>query len=506
MPTMNGRYIQFKQLIRVFTLAVCVGSFAPAAVHAETPAQNPEPVEGRWYGMAGFPQDRVELGFEFKRNDKGELKAYLYEPVLNFYGLELPGAVLRDGDKYTLPSYALEMTLQAGEVKGSYLGIYVPFELHRTEKLPSEVPVPDLPKGPGPRWMTKLGSPIYAPVAVRDGIAYIGTTGGLFHAIDVKDGSFAWTFAAGRPTYGEALVTGNAVYFVCDNGFLFKLDRQTGKEIWRYDLDDARISRIMPHQQVANSGEDFDFDHTAPRPLFADGVLYVGSGSGFHAVDADTGRRVWRIDTKDKVRTDALISGSNVIFGSFDNYVYAIDSKTGKEVWNKNTYGPITSPPALIDNKLMVGNRNGLLVALDPVTAKVLWKMVFWASSVESPAVPDKDSRFFIGSSDLRRISLIDSKDGTVLWRTDVFGWAWPRVALTNDRLFAATAGADPHDIRQLGGLVAMDRKNGKILWRWPMPESPGSWMNGFVSAPAIDGDTLIVGGLDGSLYAFPVK
>jgi outer membrane protein assembly factor BamB len=54
--------------------------------------------------------------------------------------------------------------------------------------------------------------------------------------------------------------------------------------------------------------------------------------------------------------------------------------------------------------------------------------------------------------------------------------------------------------------LSALDRETGKILWRWPMPEWPGSWTNGFYAPPIVGDNLVVVGGLDGSLYAFPVR
>jgi hypothetical protein len=74
--------------------AAAAGVLLLAALKAAA-APSPDPIEGKWLGEAGFPQDRIEVGLEFKRNSSGELKAYLYEPVGNFYGLELPGTVER---------------------------------------------------------------------------------------------------------------------------------------------------------------------------------------------------------------------------------------------------------------------------------------------------------------------------------------------------------------------------------------------------------------------------
>jgi outer membrane protein assembly factor BamB len=500
--------------------AACLASALPAAA----PDAGRDPIEGRWLGDAGFPEDRIVLGLEFKRSEKGELKAYLYEPVLNFYGLELPGVVERNGLTYTHKEYAISLTLKGDTLEGTYFPLSAPASLRRTASLPSEVPVPEIPRGPQPKWQTKLGGAVYAPAAVRDGVAYVGTTGGILNAVRTSDGAFVWMFAAGRPIHGEALATEEHLFFVCDNGFLFKLDRNTGKEIWRYDLGDARVARILPHQVLDDLGiGEFDFDCASPKPLLADGVLYVGAGDGsFHALQATDGTRLWRFANSGakeedlsvpwnkrgtrKNRTDAVLDGSRVIFGSFDHHIYALDRQTGKEVWKKDTRAEITSAPALVAGKLIVGNRGGLLAALDPASGERLWRTTLWGSAVDSSAAAGSGTLFYLGSSDLRRISLMDSKDGRVLWRTDVFGWAWPRPAVTDKLVYASAVGGNPYQMRHLGSLSALDRETGRMVWRWPMPEWPGAWLNGFAAAPVVAGKTLVVGGLDGSLYGFEVE
>lgn len=493
------------KILRRPCLAALVCALASLSVAGQTPA-SPDPVEGKWYGEAGFPHDRVEIGFEFRRNDKQELKAYLYQPVMNFYGLEMPGELLKEGEKYVHKDYVMTLALREGRLEGTYFPLNAPITLRRADRLPSEVPVPELPKGPGPRWAAKLGASIYAAAALRDGVAYVGTTGGMFYAVGLKDGGFVWAFNAGRPVHGEALATDRHVYFVCDNGYLFKLERLTGKEVWRYDLGDARTPRALPHQVVTNSG-DFDFDASAPRPLLSEGRLYVGSGDGsLHAVADDTGQRVWRFEGKGKARTDAVLDGPRVVYATTDGPVYSIDRQTGREVWRKDTRAAVTGSPAVVGDRLVVGNRGGLLAALNPSTGDVIWRLVFWGSAVESTPVPAGGGLFYIGSSDLRRVSLIDSKDGRVLWRADVYGWAWPRPAVTETTVYASAIGMSPYQMRHLGGLSALDRQTGRTRWRWPMPEWPGALLNGFAAPPAVEGQTLVVGGLDGTLYAFPAS
>jgi outer membrane protein assembly factor BamB len=58
---------------------------------------------------------------------------------------------------------------------------------------------------------------------------------------------------------------------------------------------------------------------------------------------------------------------------------------------------------------------------------------------------------------------------------------------------------------RHEGGLVALDRKTGKLAWRFPLPNPTGTLHYGFAGSPARAGDALVIGGMDGALYAFPL-
>lgn len=364
-----------RQLARIASTAFAVAAVFPSRTGAQAVQTSSDSIEGRWAGMAGLPIDRVPIAFEFKRDSAGKLRAYLYQSVANFYGLELPGEIVRQGDKYILKEWALTLAPSNGGLEGTYFPIPVPITLARTTTLPSEVPVPDLPRGPGPKWQTKLGAAIYGPAAVGDGVAYVGTSGGMFYAVSLADGKFVWAFAAGRPVFGGAALVDGALFFVCDNGLLFKLDRATGKELWRYDLGDAAVARILPHQVVDRSG-DFDWDTSAPTPTVAEGTIYVGSGDGsVHAVDGATGRRIWRVPVKGKVRVTAIVDPTRVIVGTVDNLLYALDRKSGSELWQRDTRGPIVTAPTLVDDKLIVGNRNGLLAALNFLTGAPVWRV-----------------------------------------------------------------------------------------------------------------------------------
>jgi len=77
---------------------------------------------------------------------------------------------------------------------------------------------------------------------------------------------------------------------------------------------------------------------------------------------------------------------------------------------------------------------------------------------------------------------------------------------LTPSRVYVGAVGTDPYSVRHVGGVVALERGSGRIAWRWPASAAPGALQTGFAASPAIAGDTMIIGGLDGTLYAFAVE
>ena len=143
---------------------------------------------------------------------------------------------------------------------------------------------------------------------------------------------------------------------------------------------------------------------------------------------------------------------------------------------------------------------------LDPKTGERLWDMGFWGSWVESSAVGGDDGLGYIGSSDLRRITSFDPKTGRIIWRTDVYGAPWGKPLVTDRFVYDGVSAIVPYMTRHVGGVVALDRVSGKLAWRYPLPNPSGTLHYGFAGSPTRSGDTFVIGGLDGALYAFPIS
>ena len=117
---------------------------------------------------------------------------------------------------------------------------------------------------------------------------------GLFAAMRAASQELEWPATEARDSgldtagelaerYAQAVSEALCGHFRSSHASLWLLDGEPGayRLRWRYDLGDARVGRLLGHPG------GLGWDWHGPRPLVADGVVYVGSGDGsLHAVDA----------------------------------------------------------------------------------------------------------------------------------------------------------------------------------------------------------------------------
>jgi outer membrane protein assembly factor BamB len=489
------------------SLAAPVAAKAPAAP-AVAPGRSP--LEGKWIGHAGPADNTATVGLEFVAEGPDHaLVAYATTDLANAW--RQPAGPVDAGDAagaFTLAGGQIKLHLDGATLSATGF-LHDPDEavaLQRATALPVPPVHPAPPRGPGPVWQVRLGGAIFAPAAVDADAVYVGNVDGVFCARRLADGALLWTLATGRPFMGEALVDGEAVYVVNDNGQLYRLDRKTGKVAWQHDLGGGASGRVLPNPSV------FDYDTVAPNPLLVEGVLYVGSRDGsVHAVRAEDGALVWKTEVGSVVRTGAVAAGDTVVVATRAGQVAALARADGTVAWTFDAKAEIASPPAHVGDRIIVGTRDSVLHGLESGSGRQAWSQYWWGSWVESSAVAH-DGLAYIGSGDLQRVSALQIATGRNAWRTEVGGWVMQRPAVSDASVYAGVSGA--HRLGafwapQQGGVVALERAGGKVRWFWPLPDAPSLFLHGAYAAPVLAGTAggkklAIVGGLDGSLYAFP--
>ena len=135
-------------------------------------------------------------------------------------------------------------------------------------------------------------------------------------------------------------------------------------------------------------------------PVVKDGVIYITNHNSTAAVDAITGRQLWRVTHEYPPETlrvvccgivnrGAAIYNGMVIRALLDNHIVALDAKTGKEVWKAASPEPatiangyaMTGAPLIVDGVVIVGvagaefSIRGFLEGYDAATGKHLWRL-----------------------------------------------------------------------------------------------------------------------------------
>jgi polyvinyl alcohol dehydrogenase (cytochrome) len=213
------------------------------------------------------------------------------------------------------------------------------------------------------------------------------------------------------------------------------------------------------------------------QSTIAGGRVFVGSWGGkVYSLSAATGCVHWFFDAGQGVRSAVSVGrvGSRdvAIFGDAQANVYALDATTGRLLWKTDAddfpVGRISGSPTLHNGRIYVGIASGeeasganpayecckfrgSVVALDAATGKQLWKTY----TIDTPKQTKKNAV------------------GTQLWGpSGAPVWATPVVDARLNRLYVTTGNnySDPPSSMS-DAFLALDIDSGKILWSRQMTE-----------------------------------
>jgi outer membrane protein assembly factor BamB len=445
----------------------------------------PADIVGLWVGPARHEGQETQIGLRIEDAGEGRLRAVV-------------GPASVEGDKVTAGPLAL--TLREGVLHGTLpdflVPVYtVPLELKRTTAWsPARRPEPTAPVV-SPTWSFDAGSGIWAGVTAAGGRVYAGTEKGMVHAVDAVTGRPVWSFPTGGAVRATPTAAGDAVYVHSDDGFVYRLGAD-GRLRWKVKVDPAPPERLPP-------GPNSRFDRWGSSVAAAGARLYVGTHDGrLLALDAAKGTTAWEFQAGDSVLAAPAVGNGLVVFGSYDGKVYALEETTGALRWSHDTRKPVVSTPALDRGRVVIGSRSYDLLGLDAATGVPAWKKYLWFSWIESSAVV-RDGTAYVGSSDAGKIFAVDVRAGKPAWETDVYGWPWATPAVTATHVYAATNGDPRNPAPYRAGVLALDRRSGRITWWHPLPATTEPGVDGIPGPVAAANGHVYVGTLDGRVLGF---
>lgn len=358
---------------------------------------------------------------------------------------------------------------------------------------PSHTGVAEGPTGSrygGILWRARTAGPIRSTPAIVDGIVYVASSDGRLYALDAEDGSVLWTAEADGAIDASPAVAGGLVLAADRSGSLFAVDRRTGKRRWR-----VVTGPTVPWPWGGESGDLY-----TASPVVAGATAVFGGRDGFvYAVEAQSGKILWKFETGGRIRSSPAVADGVVYVGGTDGSLHAIGLEDGRRRWRFDTEGraldssrfgydrrSIISSPAIDEGAVYFGSRDGSLYALEAATGELRWRSphddTSW--SIASPAVVD--GVVLDASSDARFVRGLDAGSGRELWRVETPSSVWPSPVVAGGTAWYVTGS---------GVLHGLDPKTGEVRERVDLGETT-------LGSPWISNGVLYLGTNAGSVLA----
>ena len=314
-------------------------------------------------------------------------------------------------------------------------------------------------------WKIDAHDTLEFPPTVGYGRVYLAQQKGLFFALDAETGKVDWRksldrCAASAPTIGKGVVYQSYMHpVVCAqgqagaDGFVVAWDADTGRERWRYKTAPVESS-----------------------PLLRGKRLFFGAwDNGVHAINANTGRRIWRFQADNEVNTSAAYWRGRIFIGSDGGSLYALSAKTGKQLWSAQSQSRFGSrefwyaTPTVAYGRVYIGNTDGTMYVFGAKSGKLLWARPLGTYIYGAAAVHKR--KVFVGTYDGKFYAL-DAATGDVRWQINANGAVHAAPTVMNGLVYYAICSscgdaASRFVARGPDASYAVRARDGKRVWRF---------------------------------------
>jgi outer membrane protein assembly factor BamB len=241
---------------------------------------------------------------------------------------------------------------------------------------------------------------------VADGKFIIGNGDGSVYAINLDDGTAAWTFVTKDRVWATPVVVEDTIYIASLDHSLYAVDLATGEKQWELEMAGA----------------------IAATPVFVNGDLWVGDFSAtLYQVDLESRSVAWTYTVQDWLWATPIIDNTTLYFADVGGHVYALDVTTREMVWNEPAFieDVLRGRPALNDDGSLLyvaGYEKGEIHALDTRTGSEMnWGIVARnPGRLPGDLVADSDRVYAMPVLVQERIQALEPGTGKILWQYPV--------------------------------------------------------------------------------------
>lgn len=265
-----------------------------------------------------------------------------------------------------------------------------------------------------------------------------------------------------NPYLPDPLYFASYIYLININGYLFKINSNDGKLVWKKQIFNDLEDTIVGTPAIAGIKNKNNSV-----------TLYAHNGSReLLAINGVDGTIIWQKKNELPFR-GGITSYKNYLFVSdFDGNFLSIDNRNGKHLWNVylgSEYNSVytTSRPLVIKDKVIVPGTGGTFFVIAINTGDVLWSenissnkqlpMLFYSGDIVANPIYYKGKLYLVSQSGFT--AAFDFKTSKKLWDIPIGGFETPTIS-----------GKTIFIMGNLGLLAAIDTDTGKLRWQKQYP------------------------------------
>lgn len=301
-------------------------------------------------------------------------------------------------------------------------------------------------------WRVTLGPSYSGPIVSEKSVFVTETKDKrqeVVRALDRATGKEQWSaswggalsvpfFAASNGSWIRATPAydGERLYVAGMEDVLVCLNAASGSELWRVDFVKDHAAPLPAFGFVSS-------------PLVTEDSVYVQAGAAFFKLDKRTGKEIWRT-LKDSGGMNgsafsspivAKLGGTSQLVVQTRDKLAGIDEGSGKELWSKEIpafRGMNILTPTVVNNSIFTSSYGGKSLSLNvDVAGTAFTPNVTWENKMQgymsSPVVIGSHVYLHLRN---QRFTCIDLATGKETWTTKPYGKYWSMVA-QGDRILA---------------------------------------------------------------------
>ncbi|MBN9503177.1 MAG: PQQ-binding-like beta-propeller repeat protein [Armatimonadetes bacterium] len=249
------------------------------------------------------------------------------------------------------------------------------------------------------KWKFPLVDPIEgnfkSTVLLVDGLAIAAADNKTLYAVDAKTGESKWTYIAPAPIYREPTITGKQITFGMTDNTITSIKIADGQPAWNAPIKvyDGFLGRVASYRDdflyftnaydmvslktttlKANWTKRFTALSPDVEPVVAGDTVYVNSSTYVIGLNAPGGRKVFEANSNDRLAFAPASNGEAIAAVTADGKVYLFKNNGLPVVRKEIDLGSqAAASPAPAGNFFAIPTRNGAINLVNARTGDIVW-------------------------------------------------------------------------------------------------------------------------------------